>query len=77
MSWHDLRKFFGIQLHIAVIKILLVDRWVVADMELPKMNKLELKGTLELDDTGLSFTLEVKYLVIKGGRLIVGWPNKP
>ena len=56
--------------------------WVVADIAFPRINKLILKGNLELDheinpDTGTyrDFTLEVNFIVIQGGRLVVGWED--
>ena len=50
-------------------------------MALPKMKKLTLYGNLELehnpDASGnyLDFTLEADYIVVMGGRLVVGWEN--
>lgn len=54
-------------------------QWVVADIELPSMGKLVLYGVLELDGTNgtKNFVLNCTYIVILGGRLIVGWPDKP
>ena len=55
---------------------------MVADIAFPRINKLILKGNLELDheinpDTGTyrDFTLEVNFIVIQGGRLVVGWED--
>lgn len=58
---------------------LVVDKWVVGDTILPHMEKLVLYGVLELDDNdgNRNFELRCKYIVILGGRLIIGWPNKP
>ncbi|XP_062574409.1 fibrocystin-L-like [Saccostrea cucullata] len=55
------------------------DQWVVADTDLPAMGKLVLYGTLELDDANgtRNFVLNCTYIIILGGRLIVGWPDKP
>ncbi|XP_061164553.1 fibrocystin-L-like [Saccostrea echinata] len=55
------------------------DKWVVGDMTLPQMEKLVLYGVLELDDDNgnRDFELRCKYIVIYGGRLIIGWPDKP
>ncbi|XP_061168814.1 fibrocystin-L-like [Saccostrea echinata] len=55
------------------------DQWVVADTDLPAMGKLVLFGTLELDDANgtRNFVLNCTYIVILGGRLIIGWPDKP
>ena len=55
------------------------EQWVVADTTIPKMGKLVLFGVLELDDANGTRNFEIKctYLIIMGGRLIVGWPDKP
>lgn len=55
------------------------DQWVVADMALPRMGKLVLYGVLELDDANgtRNFELNCTYIIILGGRLIIGWPDKP
>ena len=50
-------------------------------MALPRMKKLTLYGNLELeykpDESGnyMDFTLEADYIVVMGGRLVVGWEN--
>lgn len=56
--------------------------WVVGDIAFPVLNKLILKGNLELDfekdpDTQdyRDFTIDVKFLIIEGGRLVVGWED--
>lgn len=43
------------------------------------MGKLVLYGVLELDDANgtRNFELNCTYIVILGGRLIIGWPDKP
>ena len=58
--------------------------WVVADTVLPKMKKLIIYGTLEIDDqkdpaTGRvrEFVLEATYIYIRGGRLLAGWEDSP
>ena len=57
---------------------------MVADMVLPRMKKLNIYGTLEIDDqpdpaTGhvREFVLEVTYIYIRGGRLLAGWEDSP
>ncbi|XP_067950541.1 fibrocystin-L-like [Watersipora subatra] len=57
--------------------------WVVADVPFNRMNNLVLYGNLELDPgkdpvTGeyRDFVLEVGYLIISGGRLVVGWEDE-
>lgn len=59
--------------------ILFEGKWVVGDIALPRMEKLVLYGVLELDDDNgaRDFELRCKYIIILGGRLIIGWPNKP
>ena len=54
--------------------------WVVADIDFPRINYLILEGNLEIDqgtgpDNYNSFTLEVNFIIIKGGRLVVGWED--
>ena len=58
--------------------------WIVADTTLPRMTKLLIYGTLEIDDradpdTGLvrEFVLEATYIYIRGGRLMAGWEDSP
>ena len=57
--------------------------WVVADIALPWMDKLEIYGVLELDNdpdkdgNQRSYTLNATVIFIQGGRLIIGWPDKP
>jgi hypothetical protein len=52
---------------------------VVADIALPSMGKLVIYGVLELDGTNgtKNFVLNCTYIIIMGGRLIVGWPDNP
>lgn len=56
-----------------------VGKWVVADTTLPQMGTLLLYGTLELDHNNgtRDFVLNCTYLIILGGRLIAGYPDKP
>lgn len=56
--------------------------WVVADVAFPRINKLVLVGNLEMDhkkipntDNYRDFTLEVNFIIIQGGRLVVGWED--
>lgn len=44
---------------------------MVADVNLPRMGKLFIYGTLELDDSQ-DFNLTATYILIQGGRLIIG-----
>lgn len=52
---------------------------MVADTTLPQMGTLLLYGTLELDHNNgtRDFVLNCTYLIILGGRLIAGYPDKP
>ena len=49
---------------------------MVADVSLPVMRKLFIYGTLELDDTQ-DFMLTATYILIQGGRLVIGSEGKP
>ena len=63
--------------------------WVVADTkDVPTLKTLTLKGNLELNLTSLSttgrrkralekVTITAEYIIIMGGRLVIGWPDKP
>ncbi|KAJ8313315.1 hypothetical protein KUTeg_009101 [Tegillarca granosa] len=63
--------------------ILPTSKWMVADELFPTMETLIIKGTLEVDadfdgdGNFLNFELRVTYLIIHGGRLIVGWTDNP
>ena len=50
--------------------------WIVADVALPRMKKLYIYGTLELNNSR-DFTVDVYYIVIQGGRLVIGEENDP
>ncbi|XP_066271366.1 fibrocystin-L-like [Branchiostoma lanceolatum] len=53
-------------------------KWIVADDELPYMNKLFIYGVLELDDgPDKSYTLSAHQILVQGGRLIIGWEDNP
>lgn len=51
--------------------------WVVADTSIPKLNALHLYGQLEISNDLPKITLSASYIYIRGGRLILGWENKP
>ena len=55
--------------------ILTSGTYVVADTDLPVMNKLFIYGTLELDDSR-DYNLTATYILIQGGRLIIGWSEE-
>lgn len=43
-----------------------------------KLGTLLLEGVLEFFDTpGAVYEIEADFVVIRGGRLIIGWPNDP
>ena len=56
---------------------------MVVDQSPVTMNKLEIYGVMELDNAKDSsgkyknFAITASYIVIRGGRLIIGWPDKP
>lgn len=59
-----------------------IDHWVVADIDFPVLKSLTLRGNLEFDpdkdpntNEYRDFTLEVGFIIIEGGRLIIGWED--
>ncbi len=50
--------------------------WVVVDIVLPVLKRMQIEGVLEFDDT-LDNKLTVGEIFINGGQLIVGWENNP
>ncbi|CAH1226877.1 PKHD1L1 [Branchiostoma lanceolatum] len=53
-------------------------QWMVVDTALPIMHKLWIYGVLEFDDgPDKDFTLTATYIVVQGGRLIIGWEDNP
>ena len=56
---------------------------MVADVPILPMKTLEIYGVLELDDNKdkdgkwKNYEIKATYIFIRGGRLIVGWPNQP
>ena len=54
------------------------DKWIVIDSVTPKMNRLYIYGTLELDPH-MAHNLTANIIFISGlyGNLVVGWPDKP
>ncbi|XP_038045747.1 fibrocystin-L-like [Patiria miniata] len=51
---------------------ILASDWMVADVELPVINKLVIYGALEIDDSQDN-KLEATYILIQGGRLVIGF----
>ncbi|XP_078542271.1 fibrocystin-L [Lissotriton helveticus] len=58
-------------------------KWVVADIDLPSLEKLTIYGVLELQNLTApssgykTVVLTATYISIQGGRLIGGWENDP
>ena len=54
------------------------DKWMIVDIETPKLNRLYIYGVLELEN-GRNHNLSANIIFISGlnGNLIVGWPDKP
>ncbi|XP_078617867.1 fibrocystin-L-like isoform X2 [Branchiostoma floridae x Branchiostoma japonicum] len=53
-------------------------QWMVVDTALPIMHKLYIYGVLEFDDgPDKDFTLTATYIIVQGGRLIIGWEDNP
>ena len=50
--------------------------WVVVDIVLPALTRIEIDGVLEFDDS-LDNKLIADEVFINGGQLIVGWENQP
>ena len=59
--------------------------WIVGDLQnLPTIGTLTIKGSLEINLTSSGtaqtvgkVTISANYIVILGGRLIIGWPDRP
>lgn len=57
---------------------ILYHTWVVINDTINKLGILILEGSLELDDNPkLHYEIFVEYIIIIGGRLIIGWPDAP
>lgn len=55
-----------------------IGTWVVVNRTTPfnKLGLLILEGVLEFIDTpGAVYEIEADFIIIKGGRLIIGWPE--
>ena len=50
--------------------------WVVVDIVLPALTRIQIDGVLEFDDS-LDNKLTADEVFINGGQLIVGWESKP
>ena len=51
-------------------------QYVIVDIALPRLASITIYGGLELLDE-LNHTIEVDYILIAGGRVVVGWPDTP
>lgn len=51
-------------------------KYVVFDCKLPNLMILQIEGVLEFDN-GMDHYLEVEFIFINGGQLIIGWENDP
>ena len=51
-------------------------QYIIVDVALPRLASITIYGGLELLDE-LNHTIEVDYILIAGGRLVVGWPDAP
>ncbi len=49
---------------------------MVVDVDPPRLRSLVIEGTLEFDNGG-TYVLEATYIVVRGGRLLVGWGGEP
>ncbi len=52
------------------------NRYVVIDIAVPKLRRLQIEGILELDNN-INHKLEADIIFINGGQLIAGWENDP
>ncbi|KAH3704517.1 hypothetical protein DPMN_079573 [Dreissena polymorpha] len=54
------------------------DTWMVVEAPIAKLGTLLLEGVLEFNnDLDAVYHIEADYIVIRGGRLIIGWPDEP
>ncbi|XP_052805044.1 fibrocystin-L-like isoform X2 [Mya arenaria] len=53
--------------------------WMVVNMtSISKLGTLLLEGVLEFyNDPGAVYSIEADFIIIRGGRLIIGWPDEP
>ena len=56
----------------------LPDTWVLVNTTISKLGTLLLEGTLEFQNNpDANYELNADYIIIMGGRLIIGWPDDP
>jgi hypothetical protein len=73
LSWDDVEPGWSGNLNGSVNNVMIMPSiWMVADVQLPVMNKLFIYGGLEIEDTRDN-KLEATYILIQGGRLIIGF----
>lgn len=58
------------------------DQWRVGDTNIPPLAELIIYGVLELDHGNATagyrdFVINTSYIIILGGRLIIGWEDRP
>jgi hypothetical protein len=51
-------------------------KYILVDTPLPKLKSLRIEGVLEFDPE-MDHRLEVDYIDISCGQLIIGWENQP
>lgn len=58
---------------------ILYETWVLVNMTaISKLGTLVIEGVLEFADTpGAVYNIEADFIIIRGGRLIIGWPDDP
>ena len=54
------------------------DTWVVVNSTINRLGTLLLEGVLEFaDHPSAVYEISADFIIIKGGRLIIGWPEDP
>ena len=55
------------------------ESWIIINTtSISKLGTLLLEGVLEVMDTpGANYTLDVNFIIIRGGRLVIGTPSQP
>ncbi|XP_038070546.1 fibrocystin-L-like isoform X1 [Patiria miniata] len=72
-SWDDVEAGWSGALNGTVNNVMIMPSiWMVADVQLPVMNKLFIYGGLEIEDSQDN-KIEATYILIQGGRLVIGF----
>ncbi|XP_022097673.1 fibrocystin-L-like isoform X1 [Acanthaster planci] len=75
LSWDDVESGWSGNLNGSVTNVMIMPSvWMVADVQLPVMNKLFIYGALEIEDSQDN-KLEATYILIQGGRLVIGFSD--